>query len=131
MISGDLKQPDLPQQIFENLGREGIHVDILVSNAGFGFRGKWWEIPIEQDLATIRLNIEAVLRLTKLFLPPMVKLGRGRLLNTASVAGFEPGPCSPSIMPPRLSSFPGAKRSPSSWRHSRIGHRAVPRTYGH
>jgi uncharacterized protein len=92
VLSGDLKRPELPQEIFENLGREGIHVDILVNNAGFGFRGKWWDIPIEQDVATIRLNIEAVLRLTKLFLPPMVKLGRGRLLNTASVAGFAPGP---------------------------------------
>jgi uncharacterized protein len=88
VISSDLKQPEMPQEIFENLGR----VDILVNNAGFGFRGKWWEIPLEQDVATIRLNIEAVLRLTKLFLPPMVKLGRGRLLNTASVAGFAPGP---------------------------------------
>jgi uncharacterized protein len=92
VLSGDLEQPALPQEIFENLQREGVHVDILVNNAGFGFRGKWWELPIEQDMATIRLNIEAVLRLTKLFLPPMVQLGRGRLLNTASVAGFEPGP---------------------------------------
>jgi uncharacterized protein len=92
VVSGNLEQPELPQEIFENVRRHGIHVDILVNNAGFGFRGKWWNIPIEQDVATIRLNIEAVLRLTKLFLPPMVKLGRGRILNTASVAGFEPGP---------------------------------------
>ncbi len=92
VLSGDLEQPELPQEIFESLRRKDIHVDILVNNAGFGFRGNWWEIPIEQDVATIRLNIEAVLRLTKLFLPPMVKLGQGRILNTASVAGFEPGP---------------------------------------
>jgi short-subunit dehydrogenase len=92
VLAGDLEQPELPQEIFDNLRREDINVEILVNNAGFGFRGQWWEIPIDQDLATIRLNIEAVLRLTKLFLPPMVKRGRGRLLNTASVAGFEPGP---------------------------------------
>src|SRR5690606_357015 len=40
----------------------------------------------------VRLNIEAVLRLTKLFLPPMIERGRGKIMNTASVAGFEPGP---------------------------------------
>lgn len=40
----------------------------------------------------IRLNIEAVMRLTKLFLPPMMQRNRGRILNTASVAGFMPGP---------------------------------------
>ena len=92
VLSGDLEQPELPHEIFGNLQREGVHIDILVNNAGFGFRGKWWEIPIEQDVATIRLNIEAVLRLTKLFLPRWSSSGRGRLLNTASIAGFEPGP---------------------------------------
>jgi uncharacterized protein len=40
----------------------------------------------------IRLNVEAVIHLTKLFLRPMLLRGRGRILNTASVAGFEPGP---------------------------------------
>jgi hypothetical protein len=48
--AGDLEEPELPQEIFENLRRVGI----LVNNAGFGFRGKWWEIPVEQDMATIR-----------------------------------------------------------------------------
>src|SRR5687768_8574421 len=40
----------------------------------------------------IRLNIEAVLRMTKLFIPLTIERGRGRILNTASIAGFEPGP---------------------------------------
>lgn len=40
----------------------------------------------------LRLNIEAVVRLTRLFLPPMLQRHSGRILNTASVAGFEPGP---------------------------------------
>jgi len=67
-------------------------VEILVNNAGHGHRGKFQDISIEQDLSMVRLNIEAVLRLTKLFLPPMLARKRGRILNTASVAGFEPGP---------------------------------------
>jgi short-subunit dehydrogenase len=40
----------------------------------------------------VRLNIEAPLRLTKLFIEPMLQRESGRILNTASVAGFEPGP---------------------------------------
>jgi hypothetical protein len=40
----------------------------------------------------MRLNMEATLRLTKLFLPPMLERKRGRILNNASVGGFEPGP---------------------------------------
>lgn len=40
----------------------------------------------------VKLNIEAVLRLTSALLPRMVQRNRGGLLNTASVAGFQPGP---------------------------------------
>ena len=92
VIAKDLEQPNAAQEIFDELQQRGVTVDILVNNAGHGQRGKFHEISIEQDLSMIRLNVEAVLRLTKLFLPPMLARGRGRLLNTASVAGFEPGP---------------------------------------
>jgi uncharacterized protein len=92
VIAKDLEQEQSANEISRALSAEGLTVDILVNNAGHGFRGKSWELPIEKDLSIVRLNIEAVLRLTKEFLPGMVARGRGRLLNTASVAGFEPGP---------------------------------------
>ena len=91
-IAKDLAQPDAPREIFDELSRERIYVDVLVNNAGSAHRGKFWEIPITDDILILRLNIEAVLRLTKLFLPGMLKQRRGRILNVASVAGFEPGP---------------------------------------
>ena len=62
------------------------------NNAGVGRLGSFWELPIEAILSMIRLNVEAVVRLTHLFLFQMVERGQGRILNTASVAGFEPGP---------------------------------------
>jgi short-subunit dehydrogenase len=92
VIAKDLEQPDAAQEIHDELQRRGVTIDILVNNAGHGHRGKFHEIPIEQDQSMVRLNIAAVLRLTKLFLPPMLARKRGRILNTASVAGFEPGP---------------------------------------
>ncbi len=91
-VAKDLAQPEAPQEIFDELSRERIYVDVLVNNAGSAHRGKIWEIPIADDILLLRLNIEAVLRLTKLFLPGMIKQRRGRILNVASVAGFEPGP---------------------------------------
>src|SRR4051812_23011508 len=92
VIAKDLEQPGAAQEIYTELAGAGVEVEILVNNAGHGFYGKWWEQPIEHDLSMVRLNIEAALRLTKLFLPPMVRRGRGRILNTASVVGFMPGP---------------------------------------
>jgi short-subunit dehydrogenase len=91
-IVADLTEPAAAEKIFQVVVGSGARVDVLVNNAGLGQRGKFWEIPLEKDLEMIRLNIEAVIRLTKLFLPPMVHRGHGRILNTASVAGFEPGP---------------------------------------
>ena len=91
-IAKDLEQPDAVQDIVEEAARRGCHVDILVNNAGRGQLGKFWEIPLDTSIGILRLNVEAVLRLTHALLPPMIQRGRGRVLNVASVAGFEPGP---------------------------------------
>lgn len=92
VIAKDLENPDSAREIFDEVQALGLTIEILVNNAGHGMRGQTWEIPLETDLSMIRLNIEAPLRLTKLFLPPMIARGHGTILNTASVAGFEPGP---------------------------------------
>ncbi len=90
VIAKDLRDPNAADEICEEL-EEG-KIEILVNNAGVGQKGKAWEIPLEEDLSMISLNVEAVLRLNKAFLPHMVFRGRGRILHTASVAGFQPGP---------------------------------------
>jgi len=90
ILACDLREAGAAEQIESFLA--GTDIDILVNNAGHGQKGKAWEIPLHDDLSMVSLNIEAVLRLTKLFLPRMIERGHGRILNTASVAGFQPGP---------------------------------------
>ncbi len=90
VIAKDLREENAAQEIFQAVGSQSV--EILVNNAGHGQKGKAWEIPLEEDISMLRLNVEAVLRLTKAFLPAMVARNSGRILNTASVAGFEPGP---------------------------------------
>ncbi|HJT80456.1 MAG TPA: SDR family oxidoreductase [Chthoniobacterales bacterium] len=92
VIAKDLEQPGAADEIFSELAADGVEIEILVNNAGHGQKGRFWDIPVERDLSIVSLNIEAVLRLTKLFLQPMIQRGRGRILNVASIAGFEPGP---------------------------------------
>lgn len=89
-IARDLRKESATQEIFDQLGDREI--DILANNAGHGQKGNAWDIPLEEDISMISLNIMAVVRMTKLFLPPMLARGAGKILNTASVAGFEPGP---------------------------------------
>jgi short-subunit dehydrogenase len=67
-------------------------VRILCNNAGVGMRGRFEKVSLEDHLHILRVNVEAVLRLTAYFLPKFLARGSGRILNTASIAGFEPGP---------------------------------------
>lgn len=86
----DLDNPDAPQAIVDELG--GVEVDVLVNNAGFGARGAFAELALDEQIGMIHVNIEALTRLTRLLLPPMLERGRGGVLNVASTAGFQPGP---------------------------------------
>ena len=91
-VALDLAAPPVPRFLFDQLRREGVAVDILINNAGYGVFGEFAEMPEEEILGQIDLNIRALTELTRLFLPPMVKRGSGRIMNVASTAGFQPGP---------------------------------------
>lgn len=92
VIPKDLAQPSAPQEIFEELQREGVAVDVLVNSAGFTVFGRFTETDLEQELQLMQVNIVALTHLTKLFLPGMVERGWGRVLNLGSTASFFPGP---------------------------------------
>ena len=76
------------QTVLEKEGR----VDILINNAGFGVFGEFTETNIERELEMINVNIKANHILFKLFLRDFKKRDCGFILNTASAAGFFPGP---------------------------------------
>ncbi|RYD64547.1 MAG: SDR family oxidoreductase [Verrucomicrobiaceae bacterium] len=92
IIAKDLERESSAEEIQAVLIEKGLEIDILANNAGHGFRGEFWASDIARDMSMINLNISAVVRLTKLILPTMLTRGSGFILNTASVAGFEPGP---------------------------------------
>jgi uncharacterized protein len=88
----DLSSPSAPNSIFDQLQREKTAVDILINNAGFGAYGEFAQMPEAEILGQIDLNIRALTELTRLFLPPMIARRNGKIMNVASVAGFQPGP---------------------------------------
>ncbi|HET7529925.1 MAG TPA: SDR family oxidoreductase [Mycobacteriales bacterium] len=65
-------------------------VELLVNNAGVGTGGRFHTLPVEAELAEIRLNVLAVVRLTHAALPAMVANARGGVLNVSSLAGDQP-----------------------------------------
>src|SRR3954470_3773677 len=89
IVAADLRDPDAPKQIYAATEGAGIPVDILINNAGLGQFGVFAQSPIEQELAQIRVNCEAMVHLSRLFVPRMVERRRGWVLVLASTASFQ------------------------------------------
>ena len=51
------------------------NIDVLINNAGYGMYGRFYDTDLEQELNMLRLNIQAVHILTKLFLRDFKKIG--------------------------------------------------------
>lgn len=92
VIASDLGDPDAPQAIHDQVADQGIAVEYLINNAGFGSNGAFAELDISRELSMIAVNITALVHLTHLFLPTMLDRGHGRILNIGSTAGFQGGP---------------------------------------
>lgn len=91
-IAADLSDPTSPQQVYDQCKADSIEVEYLINNAGFGGHGRFYEREWAKDEAMIQVNITSLVHLTRLFLPEMVSRKQGKILNTASTAGFLPGP---------------------------------------
>src|SRR5579864_5565357 len=88
----DLALPVAPKFLYDQLQRENVPIDILINNAGFGAFGEFVQMPEEEIIGQLQLNVTALTALTRLFLPPMVQRRSGRIMNVASTAAFQPGP---------------------------------------
>jgi short-subunit dehydrogenase len=92
VLAADLARPEAPGEIVRELAARAITVDILVNNAGFGRHGLFAAAPVALDLEMIQVNVAALTHLTRLLLSGMLERRRGRILNVASTASFQPGP---------------------------------------
>ena len=92
IVAADLNDPAAPQQIYDATEGSGLAVDILVNNAGLGQFGAFHSSDAEQELSQVRVNCEAVVRLSRLFVPRMIERRRGWVLVVASTASFQPVP---------------------------------------
>lgn len=88
----DLAAPGAAERLVETLEADGLQVDTLINNAGFGLFGPFLEGELEGHLETLQLNIAALTALTYRLTPGMIQRGSGRVLNLASTAAFQPGP---------------------------------------
>ncbi|WIM87260.1 SDR family oxidoreductase [Candidatus Mycobacterium wuenschmannii] len=78
--------------LLDEVAGRGLTVDILVNNAGIGTIGSVLKTAVDDEIAQVRVNVEAVIDLTTRAVQQMVPRGRGAILNVGSTAGFHPFP---------------------------------------
>jgi len=91
-IAADLSQDGAASKLRHDVDRCGIIIDGLVNCAGLGRTGPFASQPLEAVHAMCDVNVRALVELTRVFLPPMLERGRGRIVNVASNAAFQPIP---------------------------------------
>ena len=92
VIAADLSAPDGADRVVSTLIDRRLTIDMLINNAGVGAFGPFAERDASELLRLVQLNVVTLTMLTRHLLPGMVARRRGRILNVASTAAFQPGP---------------------------------------
>jgi short-subunit dehydrogenase len=107
-LTADLALPETCEKMVATLEREGILIDALVNNAGYGVPGLYRETEWATQRDFLQVLVTAPCELTHRLLPGMHQRKYGRILNVASVAGLMPGSASHTL-------YGGAKAMLIKW----------------
>jgi uncharacterized protein len=86
----DLSDQAARERLVEEIRARGLNVSVLINNAGFGSAGQFQDLDLDGELRMVRTNVEAIVHLCGVYIPPMVERGEGAVMNVASTAGFQP-----------------------------------------
>ena len=91
-IAADLGEIGAGAKLAAAIAQQGLAVDVVVNNAGYGIAGAYAGSDLAQQMGMIDLNIRALAELTQIYWPRMLANKHGGILNVASTAAFQPGP---------------------------------------
>ena len=89
VIPGDLSDTMFPHILYNKIKENGLNVDILINNAGFGYSGLFHNSTINNYKEMLNVNIYSLTTLTHLFLSDMVKKESGGIINISSLASYQ------------------------------------------
>lgn len=90
VMAADLSQAEDLMRVQKRLSAGDV--EVLVNSAGFGTRGEFARLPVEREMEEIELNVKALALLSHAALAAMAEKRRGRIINLASTAAFQPVP---------------------------------------
>jgi uncharacterized protein len=91
VIAADLESAGGALELYAEVKRRGFTLSALANNAGYGTFGEFKDMSLESQLGMMQLNMTSLVALAHLFLPDLLAT-KGKMLNTASTAAFQPGP---------------------------------------
>lgn len=91
-IVKDLSKDDSALEVFNEVKKENINIDVLINNAGFGTFGNYIDVSWTEQKNLAMVNMMTVMQLSYLYAKEMVSKGKGRIINISSIASFQPGP---------------------------------------
>src|SRR5260370_29584369 len=92
IFAADLAEPDAPEQMLQFTKEQGIEIELLINNAGFGVYGEFPTVETRRLTDMVQVNCAAVVHLTRLYLPEMMSRRHGCVLIVASTASFQSVP---------------------------------------
>lgn len=91
-IVADLADATASEKIQGETDRRGLSVDLLFNNAGFGTHGTFDATDAAKNREMVEVNAQALIELSRLYLPQMIARNQGGIVNIASTASFQPVP---------------------------------------
>jgi short-subunit dehydrogenase len=92
VVAEDLSGPGAVERTLRAVDAAGLHLELLVNNAGLGDCGPFAEADPARLRQILAVNCGAVAELTRQVLPGMLARGSGRVLNVVSMSAFQPVP---------------------------------------
>jgi uncharacterized protein len=84
VLQADLATSDAVKRIVTELERLDLKIDLLINNAGLGLTGDFLSHDLAKELASIQLNVQALVGLSHALGAKMVSRGTGGIINLAS-----------------------------------------------
>lgn len=91
VVADDLEDPAAPARLVDRIAADGVAIDALVNNAGYGLPGKYAETSWDAQARFLQIMVTACAELAHRLVPGMIERGYGRIVNVSSVAGLVPG----------------------------------------
>jgi hypothetical protein len=88
----DLSTDQAAEAIYDWCNTNQFNVSILVNNAGYGMSGPFEKYSTQEHSDMLHVNIITLTKLTRLFLPSLLKQPAGYILNIASTAAYQAVP---------------------------------------